>query len=94
MRFISLQFALLAILGEGLARPGFSNGPASRPHSLARPAKRSDGISGCKSGADVGIKSAKKNIFSGLTDKEYVDVTAYLHAQKKLNLTAIVNSTA
>ncbi|KAF5565087.1 multidrug resistance [Fusarium phyllophilum] len=49
---------------------------------------------GCNSGKDVTIKAPVKNIFQSLTDEEYAHVTAYLHEQKDLNLTAVVNSTS
>lgn len=77
-------------LGQVSARPGF-DGPAARYHSLNRYEPES---SECASGKDVPVKAPWKNIFQSLTDQEYADVTAYLHKQDELNLTAIVNSTS
>ncbi|KAK7427647.1 hypothetical protein QQZ08_005922 [Neonectria magnoliae] len=93
---ICLELCFVPFLGQVFARPGIS-GPAAQPHSLDRPSKRRDGgapVSGCSSGKDVAITAPKKNIFQSLTDREYADVTAYLHAQEELNLTAVVNSTS
>lgn len=84
-----LRLCLLAFLCGALARPSIP-GPAARPHSLRRPSKRQ----GCSSGKEVTITAPSKNIFQGLTDHEYAQVTAYLHQQKELNLTAVVNSTS
>ncbi|EEU33975.1 uncharacterized protein NECHADRAFT_94780 [Fusarium vanettenii 77-13-4] len=86
---ICLRLCLLACLSRVLARPSIP-GPAARPHSLRRPSKRQ----GCSSGKEVTITAPSKNIFQGLTDHEYAQVTAYLHQQKELNLTAVVNSTS
>jgi len=77
-------------LGRVLARPGFY-APAGRYHSLNRYEPES---SECASNKDVAVKAPWKNIFQSLTDREYADVTAYLHKQDELNLTAIVNSTS
>jgi primary-amine oxidase len=85
-----LSLFVLAFLGGALARPG----PASRPHSLKRYTDQKVSTSGCTSGKDIRVEAPRKNIFQSLTDEEYVDVTAYLHEQKELNLTAVVNSTS
>jgi hypothetical protein len=86
---VCLRLCLLTFLSGVLARPSIP-GPAARPHSLRRPSKRQ----GCSSGKEVTITAPSKNIFQGLTDHEYAQVTAYLHQQKELNLTAVVNSTS
>lgn len=95
----------LPFLAPASARPGVSS-PASIPHSLNRPLRyRRDGhgkgqdegespAAECNYGQDVSIKAPRQNIFQGLTSREYAEVTAYLHEQQELNLTAIVNSTA
>ena len=51
-------------------------------------------VESTSSGQEVVIKAPVKNIFQSLTDEEYAHVTAYLHEQKDLNLTAVVNSTS
>ncbi|KAL6364234.1 hypothetical protein LRP88_02151 [Fusarium phalaenopsidis] len=86
---VCLRLCLLTFLSGVLARPSIP-GPAARSHSLRRPSKRQ----GCSSGKEVTITAPSKNIFQGLTDHEYAQVTAYLHQQKELNLTAVVNSTS
>ena len=93
---VCLELCLVPFLGQALARPGVS-GPAARPHSLNRLSMRSNNggsKSSCKASADVTVNAPKQNIFQTLTDREYADVTAFLHAQDELNLTAVVNSTA
>ena len=78
------------------ARPNISR-PAAQSHSLARPRTPQDDATStnrCESSRDIAIAAPRKNIFQSLTDKEYADVTAYLHTQEDLNLTAIVNSTS
>ncbi len=49
--------------------------------------------SSCSSGSDITTKAPKANIFAGLTDSEAADVTAFLHRQKSLNLTAAATAT-
>ena len=92
-----LAVCLPVLLGQVCARPGLTS-PASRPHSLDRPSKRRNGKDeshkGCDYSVDVAATAPKVNIFQSLTDKEYADVTAFLHKQEELNLTAIVNSTS
>lgn len=97
---------LLPFAGQVLARPGPASGPAGLPHSLSRPSRRAaaaDDNNGNRKGSDGGacgkksevtISAPKRNIFQTLTDEEYVEATAFLHAQEELNLTAVVNSTA
>ena len=48
---------------------------------------------GCGGGL-LTTTAPKKNIFGTLSDDEYADVTAFLHKQKKLNLTAVANATS
>ena len=48
---------------------------------------------GCATENQLTVKAPKKNIFLGLTDEEAASVTAFLHDQKSLNLTAVVNGT-
>ncbi|KAM0198542.1 hypothetical protein ACHAPI_004069 [Fusarium lateritium] len=90
MRFIVCLPLICLTLGQVSARPGF-DGPAARYHSLNRYEPKS---SQCAPNSDVAVKAPWKNIFQSLTDQEYADVTAYLHKQGELNLTAIVNSTS
>ncbi|KAM0548794.1 hypothetical protein ACHAPJ_009791 [Fusarium lateritium] len=90
---VCLELCLLTLVGSTLAHPSVP-GPASRPHSLSRRSKYEDSTNGCSSDKEVGIKAPWKNIFQSLTDEEYVNVTAFLHEQKELNLTAVVNSTS
>jgi primary-amine oxidase len=90
MRFIVCLPLSCLTLGRVSARPGF-DGPAARYHSLNRCEPES---SECASNKDVAVKAPWKNIFQSLTDRDYADVTAYLHKQEELNLTAIVNSTS
>lgn len=90
MRLMLCLPVVCLTLGRVLARPGF-DGPAARYHSLNRYEPES---SECASNKDVPVKAPWKNIFQSLTDQEYADVTAYLHKQDKLNLTAIANSTS
>nr|CEG04517.1 unnamed protein product [Fusarium clavum] len=90
MRLMVCLPLICLTLGRASARPGF-DGPAGRYHSLNRYETES---SECASNKDVAVKAPWKNIFQSLTDREYADVTAYLHKQEELNLTAIVNSTS
>ncbi|KAM0240142.1 hypothetical protein ACHAP5_008062 [Fusarium lateritium] len=90
MRFIVCLPLICLTHGRVSARPGF-NGPAARYHSLNRYEAES---SECASHKDVLVKAPRGNIFQSLTDQEYANVTAYLHKQEGLNLTAIVNSTS
>lgn len=90
---VCLQLCLLPFLGGALARPG----PAALPHSLNRSPKYGNNdasSSRCGFSKDVAVAAPRKNIFQSLTDREYADVTVFLHKQKELNLTAVVNSTA
>ncbi|KAF5658677.1 peroxisomal amine oxidase [Fusarium heterosporum] len=87
-RIVYLGVTLLA------ATSGTSAGPATRPHSLKRYPARDASISGCSSVKEHNIVAKYENIFQSLTDKEYADVTAYLHQQKDLNLTSVANSTS
>lgn len=48
---------------------------------------------GCGSTAQLITKAPKSNIFLGLTDNEAAAVTAFLHDQKNLNLTAAADAT-
>jgi primary-amine oxidase len=90
MRLMVCLPLICLTLGRASARPGF-DGPAGRYHSLNRYETES---SECASNKDVAVKAPWKYIFQSLTDREYADVTAYLHKQEELNLTAIVNSTS
>lgn len=87
---VCLQAASLIFDRRVLAR-STSDGPAARYNSLNRHKVET---SQCDSNKEVGVKAPWKNIFQSLTDQEYADVTAYLHKQEELNLTAIVNSTS
>ena len=49
--------------------------------------------SGCSDGTII-TAAPKSNIFAGLTNDELANVTAFLHQQKSLNLTAVSNATA
>ena len=96
MRAVQLLGFVLHIVAHVSARPNISR-PAAQSHSLARPrTPRDDSTSTekCEPSQNNAIAAPRKNIFQSLTDKEYADVTAYLHAQEDLNLTAIVNSTS
>ena len=48
--------------------------------------------SGCSDGT-ITTTAPKLNIFGGLTDDEFANVTAFLHQQKFLNVTAVANAT-
>ena len=48
---------------------------------------------GCGSTSQLTAKAPKSNIFLGLTDDEAAAITAFLHNQKNLNLTAAANAT-
>ena len=48
---------------------------------------------GCGSTTQLTTKAPKSNIFLGLTDDEAAAVTAFLHDQKELNLTAAASAT-
>ncbi|KAL6922703.1 hypothetical protein FSST1_006729 [Fusarium sambucinum] len=87
---VCLQVVSLIFDRRVLARSS-SEGPAARYHYLNRYKIET---SQCDSDKEVGVKAPWKNIFQSLTDQEYADVTAYLHNQEELNLTAIVNSTS
>lgn len=89
----SLILCFFAVPNGITAYPGPA-GPATRPHSLKRLSEYKSSTSGCSSGQEEVIKAPVKNIFQSLTDEEYAHVTAYLHEQKDLNLTAVVNSTS
>lgn len=90
---VCLRHCLLSFLGGVLAHP-FTPGPAARLHSLNRPSKRQGSTTECSAGKEVVITAPSKNIFQSLTDREYAQVTEYLHQQEELNLTAVVNSTS
>ena len=90
----SLSLLLLTAVDLSWAIPRSNNGPAARPHSLNGPAGRRRTTSTCASGADLTITAPKKNIFAGLSDQDFADITSFLHAQDALNLTAVANSTA
>jgi primary-amine oxidase len=90
---VSLILCLFAVPNGISAYPGPA-GPAARPHSLKRLSEYKSSGAGCSSGQEVLVKAPVKNIFQSLTDEEYAHVTAYLHEQKDLNLTAVVNSTS
>ncbi|KAF5643096.1 peroxisomal amine oxidase copper-containing protein [Fusarium sp. NRRL 52700] len=90
---VSLILCLFAVPNGISAYPGPA-GPAARPHSLKRLSEYKSSAAGCSSGQEVVIKAPVNNIFQSLTDEEYAHVTAYLHEQKDLNLTAVVNSTS
>ena len=48
---------------------------------------------GCSDGT-ITVTAPKTNIFGGLSDDEFANVTSFLHQQKRLNLTAVSNATA
>ena len=48
---------------------------------------------GCSSTTQLTTKAPKSNIFLGLTDDEAAAVTAFLHDQEELNLTAAASAT-
>ncbi|KAF4996189.1 hypothetical protein FGRMN_4637 [Fusarium graminum] len=87
-RIVHICITLLA------ATSGTSAGPATRPHSLKRDPARDATAPGCSSTKEHNIVARYENIFQSLTDKEYAEVTAYLHEQKDLNLTSVANSTS
>ena len=47
----------------------------------------------CNSGKQIRIQAPKTNIFEGLTDDEAAAATAFLHTEKRLNLTAAASAT-
>ena len=59
---------------------------------LSRELAASGASSGCSDGT-ITTTAPKLNIFGGLTDDEFGSVTAFLHQQKSLNLTAVSNAT-
>lgn len=67
-------------------RPFNSHGPRSHV------AKRQDSGE-CNYSGEITASAPKKNVFWGLTTEENVAVTAFLHEQEELNLTAAVNAT-
>ncbi|KAF4440787.1 hypothetical protein F53441_12195 [Fusarium austroafricanum] len=89
---VSLAFLLVGFLGGVLALPG-GHGPATRPHSLHRRSEHKASTTECSSAKEVSITALRRNIFQSLTDAEYAHVTAFLHEQKELNLTAVPNKT-
>ena len=86
----------MPFVAQVIARLGLLS-PAAHPHSLNRGPNHIEteypGVA-CTYDSDTAITATKKNIFNSLTDREYADVTAFLHEQKALNLTAVVNSTS
>lgn len=67
----------------------------SRPHrreALVGRGKASQSTA-CGSGGHLNTKAPRANIFAGLIDDDAAAVTAFLHRQKTLNLTAAVNAT-
>lgn len=74
--------------------PGSLREHSSRHARRAPITRRQDpSASGCGSHSQPTTKAPKTNIFAGLTDDEAAAVTAYLHAQKSLNLTAAADAT-
>ncbi|KAI4252160.1 MAG: hypothetical protein LQ352_004444, partial [Teloschistes flavicans] len=49
--------------------------------------------SGCDANSQLSVTAPKSNIFAGLTTDETIAITAFLHDQKSLNLTAASNAT-
>lgn len=75
----------------------FPNSPMrqSNVHERSAPIyqRQESTSSGCGSGGSITAKAPKSNIFAGLTNDEAVAVTAFLHGQKSLNLTATADAT-
>ena len=69
---------------------GQSNSHATNVPIYRRQASTSGG---CDPEGQITIKAPKTNIFAGLTNDESVAVTAFLHEQESLNLTAAANAT-
>lgn len=94
-----------ATLGHGLRGPRphvakhgmFSSGFTKRSSGDGRRApisrREASTQTSCGSGSQITTKAPKVNIFAGLTNDEAAAVTAFLHDQKNLNLTAAVNAT-
>lgn len=66
--------------------PGASKGQVKRAYTGTN-------TSTCPVDEKILIKAPKKNIFMGLEDSEAAAVTAFLHKQASLNLTAVENAT-
>ncbi|KAL1876689.1 hypothetical protein Plec18167_005097 [Paecilomyces lecythidis] len=67
--------------------PGASKGQVKRAYTGTN-------TSTCPVDEKILIKAPKKNIFMGLEDSEAAAVTAFLHKQDNLNLTAVENATS
>lgn len=71
--------------------PSDSNPGGASPYGSSNSQLENEVI--CSDSAELAATAPLTNIFAGLSSQEAADVTAFLHSQKSLNLTANANAT-